>query len=180
MRVAGEARPRRHPASTCGLLLAALAACLALPAGTAAAAAAVAAPAAAPEAPLAHSPELAALAPQVLAKGPEAHLPANLSRVLALSDKSGPVPVRQAVQRQAGDVHVYNVLEPGRHAIVLLRVSEAKARTEAFLLDAQGALQRAVSYEDGGEARDLPAAEAAAAFGREVRLWLALATHGAR
>jgi hypothetical protein len=124
--------------------------------------------------------ELAALAPQVLAKGSEAHLPANLSRVLALSANGGPVPVRQAVQRQAGEVHVYNVLEPGRHAVVLLRVSEAKARTEAFLLDAQGALQRAVSYEGGGEAHDMPAAEAAAAFGREARMWLALATHGAR
>jgi hypothetical protein len=121
-------------------------------------------------------PTLATLAPQVLAKGLSANLPANLSRVLGLGDKGGPVPVRQAVQRQAGEVHVYNVLEPGQHAVVLLCVSEAKARTEAFLLDAQGGLVRAVRYEGGGEAHDMPAAEAAAAYAREAGLWQELAT----
>ena len=121
-------------------------------------------------------PRLAAMAPQVLARGPQATLPAHLARVLGLSDK-GPVPVRQAVQRHAGDVHVFNVLEPGAHAVVLMRVGEASARTEAFLLDAQGALLRAVRYEGGGEAQDLPAADAAKAYGREAQFWLDISTH---
>ena len=121
-------------------------------------------------------PTLATLAPQVLARGLSANLPANLSRVLGLAEKGGPVPVRQAVQRQAGEVHVYNVLETGQHTVVLLCVSEAKARTEAFLLDAQGGLVRALRYEGGGEAHDMPAAEAAAAYAREAGLWQELAT----
>jgi hypothetical protein len=124
-------------------------------------------------------PALAPLATQVLAKGLPGNLPAALSRVLGLGEKGGPVPVRQVVQRQAGEVHVYNVVEPGQHPVVLLRVSEAKASTEAFLLDAKGALLRAVRYEGGGDAQDMTAAEAAAAYAREAQLWLALAGRSA-
>ena len=117
-------------------------------------------------------PRLAAMAPQVLAKGPQASLPAHLAGVLGLGDRGGPVPVRQAVQRQAGDVHVFNVLAAEPHSVVLMRVSEASSRTEVFLVDSQGALLRAVGYEGGGQARDLPPAGAATAYEREARFWL--------
>ena len=117
-------------------------------------------------------PRLAAMAPQVLAKGPQASLPVHLAGVLGLGDRSGPVPVRQAVQRQAGDVHVFNVLTAAPHSVVLLRVGEASSRTEVFLVDAQGALLRAMGYEGGGEALDLPPAEAATAYAREARFWM--------
>jgi hypothetical protein len=53
----------------------------------------------------------------------------------------------------------------------LLKVDESQRRTEAFLLDAAGALVRAVGYEGSGEARSLPKAVAASGYEREALLW---------
>lgn len=123
---------------------------------------------------------LLSLAPQVQARGASASLPPNLSRLLGLAGPSGgPVAVRQAVLRQAGDVHVYNVVAGGAARIVLFRVSGAQRRTEAFLVGEGGQLEHAVAYEGGGEAADMPADEAAAGYARETRLWLDYAGAGA-
>jgi hypothetical protein len=115
-------------------------------------------------------PGLPVLAPRVLAQGAAASLPPNLSRVLRLGNGRERIAVRQAVLRAGKEVHVYNVLATGDHRVVLLKVDEARHRTDAYLIDSRGGLVRAVGYEGNGQAQVLGSA-AAGDFEREVRFW---------
>lgn len=113
----------------------------------------------------------AALAQQALTSGFQATLPPHASVVLGLASKSEGVPVRQLVSRAGQKVHTFNVVIAHPKDVVLFVVDESTQSASAFLISSGGRLVKAVSYQAGGEPRELTASEARPGLVREKRYW---------
>lgn len=112
-----------------------------------------------------------ALTQQALTSGFQATLPPHVSVVLGLASKIESVPVRQLVSRAGQKVHTYNVSVAHHTDVVLFLVDERALSTVAYLLTSGGKLRKAVSYQTGGEPRELTASEARPGLAREIRYW---------
>lgn len=108
---------------------------------------------------------------QVLAKGHPAQLPPHLSGELALNNGAAMMQVQQIATRVGTTVHAFNVLMDGGRQRVLFSFDEATQSTEAFLLRADGTLDRAVSYRVGEAGSAMPKVAAGAGYRRELRFW---------
>ncbi len=111
------------------------------------------------------------LTQEALTRGYQATLPPHVSMLLGLSSKGGSVPVRQLMSRAADKVHTYNVSVANSRDVVLFLVDERAQSTVAYLLTPGGKLRKAVSYQIGGEPRELTPAEARPGLAREIRYW---------
>ena len=121
------------------------------------------------------TPWTAVLTQQALTAGPQATLPPNLSMVLGLATEPKSVAVRQLVTRAEQKVRTFNVSVAHHRDLVILYVDDGTRTTVAYLLAPGGKLRKAVSYQIGGQPRELSAAEAKVGFAGEVRYWSARA-----
>ncbi len=107
----------------------------------------------------------------VLHKGPASELPAHLSLVLGITKSEQPVPVKQAVMREAATVRTFNVCT-GNHADVVLAVYNEQNRSfKGYLIDAAGTLRKAVAYQAGEAPTVRTLSEARGDFVQELAYW---------
>jgi hypothetical protein len=121
--------------------------------------------------PATHHPTLDISAAETLRRGPANQLPSHLSAVLGLSQGGNAVEVKQAVKRDAENVHVFNVCVGSKHDIVLINVDEHSHQSKAYLTSAKGTLRKAVAYSAGEPPVERSVKDAAADFARELALW---------
>ncbi len=114
---------------------------------------------------------LAPVIDAVVNKGPTSQLPAHLSTVLGITQTEEPVPVKQAVMREAGTVRTFNVCT-ANHADVVLAVYNEQTRSfKGYLVDATGTLRKAVAYQAGEAPSVRTLSEARRDFVQEVAFW---------
>ncbi|HEY0767252.1 MAG TPA: hypothetical protein VGD47_04795 [Steroidobacteraceae bacterium] len=121
------------------------------------------------------TPWTGVLTQQALASGHHSTLPPHLSRVLGLTAKAESIEVRQLVTRADQTVRTFNVSVAHHGDVVIFFVDERTQATVAYLLGPGGKLRKAVSYQPGGEPRELSASEAHAGLAGEIRYWSGLA-----
>lgn len=115
--------------------------------------------------------QLAPVIDAVVKKGPSNQLPAHLSTVLGITQTEQPVPVKQAVMREAETVRTFNVCT-ANHADVVLAVYNEQSRSfKAYLIDAAGILRKAVAYQAGEAPSVRTLSEARRDFVQEVAFW---------
>jgi hypothetical protein len=114
---------------------------------------------------------LALVIDTVLQRGPANQLPTHLSVVLGITKAEQPVPVKQAVMREAATVRTFNVCT-GNHADVVLAVYDEQSRAfKAYLTDAAGTLRKAVAYQAGEAPIVRTSSEARSDFVQELTFW---------
>ena len=117
---------------------------------------------------------VSALAPvidAVLRKGPAGQLPAHLSVVLGITQAEQPVPVKQAVVRNANTVRTFNVCAANHDDVVMLTYDEQSHATKVYLVSVSGVLRKAVRYQAGGAAEERALSDARRDFEGEMKFW---------
>jgi hypothetical protein len=112
-----------------------------------------------------------ALIPQALNSGFLTRLPPTVSVAFALAKAEEGTEVRQLLRKSGHQVRTLNVSVANHGDVVIFNVNGRTGATVAYLLTPDGQLRKAVSYQAGGEAHELPAAAAQAGLAREARFW---------
>jgi S1/P1 Nuclease len=119
------------------------------------------------------------LTAQALSSGFLTRLPPSVSTALGLAGAEQGAEVRQLLTKAGHEVRTFNV-SVARHAdVVVFNVNARTGATVAYLVTPDGQLRKAVAYQAGGEAKEMPAADAKAGLAREARFWSARARHSA-
>ena len=122
---------------------------------------------------------LALVIDAVVHKGPAAELPAHLSMVLGIATAQQPVPVKQAVLRQAATVRTFNVCTNNHDNVVMVTYDEQSRSTKAYLVNAAGTLRKAVAYQAGEAPTVRTMSESRGDFTQELAFWTKF-QHGVR
>jgi S1/P1 Nuclease len=112
---------------------------------------------------------------QALSSGFLGRLPPTVSVALGLAKADQGTEVRQLLRKSGHQVRTFNVSVANHGDVVIFNVNGRTGATVAYLLTPDGQLRKAAAYQAGGEAHELPAAEAKAGLAREVRFWSARA-----
>jgi hypothetical protein len=121
------------------------------------------------------TPWVQTLTQEALDSGFLSRLPPNLSVVFGLSKPQEGTDVRQLLSKQGHQVRTFNVSVANHSDVVIFNVNAQSGVTVAYLVTPTGQLRKAVSYQTGGEARDLSAADAKAGLAHEKQFWSARA-----
>jgi hypothetical protein len=127
----------------------------------------------------ASTPWAQTLTQQALDSGFLSRLPPNVSVVLGLAKPQEGTDVRQLVSKEGHQVRTFNVSVANHAELVIFDVNAQSGATIAYLLTPDGQLLKAVSYQSGGQARELSQAEAKAGFAHEKQFWSARARKAA-
>jgi len=119
----------------------------------------------------ASSPWAQTLAQQALDSGFLSRLPPNVSVVLGLAKPQEGTDVRQLVSKEGHAVRTFNVSVANHADIVIFNVNAQSGATVAYLLNPEGQLRKAVSYQTGEQARELSVAQAKSGFAHEKQFW---------
>jgi hypothetical protein len=119
------------------------------------------------------------LIPRALDSGFLTRLPPSVSVALALAKADQGTEVRQLLRKSGHQVRTFNVSVANHNDVVIFNVNGRTGATVAYLLGPDGQLRKAVSYQAGGQAHEIPAADARAGVAREARFWSALARKSA-
>ena len=114
---------------------------------------------------------------QALASGYLTRLPPTVSIALGLDKAKEGTDVRQLLTKSGHQVRTFNVSVAKNSDLVLFTVDAQSGATIAYLIGPQAQLRKAVSYQAGAEAREIPATDARAGLAREARFWSARAKH---
>jgi hypothetical protein len=125
----------------------------------------------------ANLPWTEALTQQALSSGFLTRLPPTVSVALDLPKAKEGADVRALISKSGHQVRTFNVCLARHGDLVVFNVNARTATTVAYLIGVDARLRKAVSYQAGGEAREIPAGEARAGLAREVRFWSARARH---
>jgi hypothetical protein len=120
-----------------------------------------------------------ALIPQALNSGFLTRLPPTVSVALALTKAEEGTEVRQLLRKSGHQVRTFNVSVANHGDVVIFNVNGRTGATVAYLLTPEGQLRKAVAYQAGGQAHELPTAAAQADLAREGRFWAARARQNA-
>jgi hypothetical protein len=112
-----------------------------------------------------------ALTRQALASGYLTRLPPTVSVALGLANAKEGTDVRQLITKSGHQVRTFNVSVAKNSDLVLFTVDAQSGATAAYLIGPDAQLRKAVSYQAGAEAKDMPAADARAGLAREARFW---------
>jgi hypothetical protein len=126
------------------------------------------------------TPWVQTLTQEALDNGFLSRLPPNVSLVLGLAKPQEGTDVRQLVSKEGHKVRTFNVSVANHADVVLFNVNTQSAATIAYLITPEGQLRKAVSYQSGGQARELSQAEAKAGFSHEKQFWSARARKDAQ
>jgi hypothetical protein len=99
--------------------------------------------------------------------------------VLGLAKPQEGTDVRQLVSKEGHEVRTFNVSVANHADIVIFNVNAKSGATVAYLLSPEGQLRKAVSYQTGGQARELSEAQAKPGFAHEKQFWSARARKAA-
>jgi hypothetical protein len=122
---------------------------------------------------------VASLTRQTLASGFLTRLPPTVSVALGLAKGSEGTDVRQLISKSGHQVRSFNVCVARQSDLVIFDVDAHTGTSSAWLIGPDGQLRKAVSYQAGGEAREMAAGDARAGLTREARFWSARARHAA-
>jgi hypothetical protein len=114
---------------------------------------------------------VASLTQQALASGFLTRLPPTVSVALGLAKGSEGTDVRQLISKSGHQVRTFNVCVAKQSDLVIFDVDARAGKTGAWLLGPDGQMRKAVSYQAGGEAREMAVADARAGLARETRFW---------
>jgi hypothetical protein len=114
---------------------------------------------------------------QALASGYLTRLPPTVSVALGLDKAKEGTDVRQLISKSGHQVRTFNVSVAKNSDVVLFTVDAHSGATNAYLIGPDGQLRKAVSYQAGAEAREMPATDARAGLAREARFWSGRAKH---
>jgi hypothetical protein len=120
-----------------------------------------------------------ALTRQALASGYLTRLPPTVSVALGLAKAKEGTDVRQLLTKSGHQVRTFNVSVAKNSDLVLFTVDAHSGATAAYLIGPDAQLRKAVSYQAGAEAQEMPATDARAGLAREARFWSARAKHRA-
>jgi hypothetical protein len=120
-----------------------------------------------------------ALTRQALASGYLTRLPPTVSVALGLAKAKEGTDVRQLLTKSGHQVRTFNVSVAKNSDLVLFTVDAHSGATAAYLIGPDAQLRKAVSYQAGAEAQEMPATDARAGLAREARFWSARAKHPA-
>jgi len=115
------------------------------------------------------------LTQQALDSGFLSRLPPNLSVVFGLAKPQEGTDVRQLLSKEGHQVRTFNVGVANHADIVIFNVNAKSGATVAYLITPDGQLRQAVAYQQGGQAKELAAADAKAGLAREKKFWSARA-----
>ena len=115
------------------------------------------------------------LSQQALDSGFLSRLPPNISVVFGLAKPQEGTDVRQLLSKEGHQVRTFNVSVANHADLVIFNVNAQSGATTGYLITPDGQLRKAVSYQTGGQAKDLSAADAKAGFAREKKFWSARA-----
>jgi len=115
------------------------------------------------------------LTQQALDSGFLSRLPPNISVVFGLAKPEEGTDVRQLLSKEGHQVRTFNVSVANHADIVIFDVNAQSGATVAYLITPEGQLRKAVTYQTGGQAMELSAADAKAGLAREKKFWSARA-----
>jgi len=115
------------------------------------------------------------LAQEALDSGFLSRLPPNISVVFGLAKPQEGTDVRQLLSKEGHEVRTFNVSVANHADIVIFNVNAQSGATKAYLITPDGQLRQAVAYQQGGQAKELAAADAKAGLAREKKFWSARA-----
>lgn len=115
------------------------------------------------------------LTQEALDSGFLSRLPPNVSVVFGLAKPQEGTDVRQLLSKEGHQVRTFNVSVVNHADVVIFNVNAQSGTTTAYLVAPDGQLRKAVSYQTGGQARDLSAADAKAGMAHEKKYWAARA-----
>jgi hypothetical protein len=115
---------------------------------------------------------------QALSSGFLTRLPAPVSVAFGLAKGDEGTEVRQLLLKAGHRVRTFNVSVANHGDVVVFNVNAQTWATVAYLVTPDGRLRKAVSYQAGGTAEALTAADAQAGLAREARFWAARARQG--
>ena len=116
---------------------------------------------------------------QALASGYLTRLPPTVSVALGLANAKEGSDVRQLISKSGHQVRTFNVSVARNSDVVLFTVDARTGATSAYLIGPDAQLRKAVSYQAGAEAQDMPATGARAGLAREARFWSSRAKRAA-
>lgn len=117
------------------------------------------------------------LAEEARTSGFLARLPPTVSVALGLVKAKEGTEVRQLVSKSGHQVRTFNVSVARKSDVILFTVDARTGSTQAYLTGPDARLRKAVSYQAGGEAQEMSAAQARTGFVRESRFWSARSRH---
>jgi hypothetical protein len=120
------------------------------------------------------------LTQEALSSGFLTRLPPAVSVALGLAKAEEGTDVRQLISKAGHRVRTFNVCVANQADLVMFDVDAHSAATVAYLIGADAKLRKAVSYQAGGQAQELPVADARAGLAREVSFWSARARRSSR
>ena len=112
---------------------------------------------------------------QAIASGFLTRLPPTVSVALGLAKAKEGTDVRQLLTKTGHQVRTFNVSVAKNTDLVLFTVDARTGATTAYLIGPDAKLRKAVSYQAGAEAQEMPATNARAGLAREARFWAARA-----
>ncbi|MBV8145588.1 MAG: hypothetical protein JO184_11325 [Gammaproteobacteria bacterium] len=115
------------------------------------------------------------LTQQALDSGFLSRLPPNISLVFGLAKPQEGTDVRQLLSKEGHRVRTFNVSLANHADVVIFNVNAQTGANVAYLIGSDGQLRKAVAYAPGGQAEDLPAADAKSGLAREKKYWSARA-----
>ncbi len=111
------------------------------------------------------------LTQQALDSGFLSRLPPNVSVVFGLAKPQEGTDVRQLLAKEGHQVRTFNVTVANHADVVIFNVNAQSGATVAYLVAPDGQLRKAVTYQTGGELREVSAADAKAGMAREKKYW---------
>jgi hypothetical protein len=118
------------------------------------------------------------LTQQALNSGFLTRLPAPVSVAFGLAKAEEGTEVRQLLSKSGHRVRTFNVSVANHADVVVFNINAQTGATLAYLVTPDGRLRKAVSYQAGGAAEALAAADAQAGLAREAHFWSARARQG--
>ena len=118
------------------------------------------------------------LTQRALSSGFLTRLPAPVSVAFALAKADEGTEVRQLLTKAGHRVRTFNVSVANHGDVVVFNINAQTGATLAYLVTPDGRLRKAVSYQAGGAAEALAAADAQAGLAREAHFWSARARQG--
>jgi hypothetical protein len=118
------------------------------------------------------------LTQQALNSGFLTRLPAPVSVAFGLAKAEEGTEVRQLLSKSGHRVRTFNVSVANHADVVVFNINAQTGATLAYLVTPDGRLRKAVSYQAGGAAEALAAADAQAGLAREGHFWSARARQG--
>jgi len=115
------------------------------------------------------------LTQQALNSGFLTRLPAPVSVAFGLAKADEGTEVRQLLSKAGHRLRTFNVSVANHGDVVIFNVNAQTGATVAYLVAPDGRLRKAVSYQAGGTAQALTAADAQPGLAREAHFWSARA-----